>query len=63
MTLLAWSEDLPDWQRDALHRIALSDHLSEADRDAIRARLLHSGGIVVEVDVACTPLIEADLPA
>jgi hypothetical protein len=63
MTLLAWSETLLEWQRDALHRIALSDHLSDEDNKAIRARLLHSGGIADQGDVVCTPLTTADLPA
>lgn len=63
VTLLAWSETLPDWQRDALHRIAISDHLSEGDRNAIRSRLFHFGGITVNGDVVCTPLAEGDLPA
>jgi hypothetical protein len=63
MTLLAWSEGLSDWQRDALHRIAVSEQLSEEDRNAIKGRLLHSAGIAVEENVATTPLSQADLPA
>jgi hypothetical protein len=63
VTLLAWSETLSEWQRDALHRIAVSDHLSEGDHNAIRARLLHADGIADQGDVVCTPLAEADLPA
>lgn len=63
MTLLAWSEELPDWQRDALHRIAVSEQLSEEDRNAIKDRLMHSAGITIEADVAITPLSQADLPA
>jgi hypothetical protein len=63
VTLSAWSETLPEWQRDALHRIAVSHQLSEEDRNAIRARLLHAGGIADQGDVVCTPHTEADLPA
>lgn len=63
MTLLAWSEGLADWQSDALHRIAVSERLSEEDRNAIHDRLMHSAGIVVEGGVAITPLSQADLPA
>jgi AAA domain len=62
MTLLAWSEALPEWQRDALRRIAVSDYLSDDDRAAIRARLLHAGGVGQQGDVACTPLTQTDLP-
>jgi hypothetical protein len=63
VALVAWSVDLPDWQRDALRRIALCEALSDADRAAIRVRLLHAHGIAVEGDTDCTPLVEADLPA
>lgn len=63
MALVAWSVDLPDWQRDALRRIALCETLSDADRAAIRSRLLHTHGIAVEGETVCTPLTEADLPA
>jgi hypothetical protein len=63
VALLAWSVDLPDWQRDALRRIALCETLGDADRAAIRARLLHAHGIAVEGEADCTPLGEADLPA
>lgn len=63
MTLLAWSQELPEWQRDALHRIALSDTLNDADRAAICTRLRHAHGLLVEGDILCTPLVEADLPA
>jgi hypothetical protein len=63
VTLLAWSQELPDWQRDALHRIALCEALNDADRAAIRARLQHAHGLPVEVETTCTPLSEADLPA
>ena len=63
VTLLAWSEGLADWQRDALHRIAISERLSDEDRIAIHNRLMHSAGIAVEGDVAITPLSQDDLPA
>jgi hypothetical protein len=63
VTLLSWSEELPDWQRDALRRIALSDWLADEDRDAIRTRLKHAHGIAVGDDTACTHLAEAHLPA
>ena len=62
MTLLAWSEDKPDWQRDALRRIAVNGELTEADQRAIHDRLRHAHGIAVEVDVACTPLAPDHLP-
>jgi hypothetical protein len=63
VALVAWSEELPEWQRDALHRIALSEALGDADRAAIRNRLLNVHGIAVEGDTQCTALTEADLPA
>lgn len=63
MTLLRWSQGLPDWQCDALRRIATSETLGDEDRAAICARLKHAQGIAVEGDTTCVPLAEADLPA
>jgi hypothetical protein len=63
VALLSWSVDLPGWQRDALRRIALCETLGDADRAAIRARLLDAHGIAVDGEADCTPLGEADLPA
>jgi ABC-type transport system involved in cytochrome c biogenesis ATPase subunit len=62
MSLLVWSENRPDWQRDALRRIATTGQLSDADRQAIHLRLRHAHGIAVESDVACTPLGMDHLP-
>ena len=62
MTLLAWSEELPNWQRDALRQIAISESLSDAEREAICARLKHAHGIAVECDTDCVHLNDAHLP-
>jgi hypothetical protein len=62
MSLLVWSEDRPEWQRDALRRIAVSGQIVELDRDAVHARLRHAHGITVESDIACTPLGADHLP-
>jgi hypothetical protein len=62
MSLLVWSEDRPDWQRDALRRIAVSGQITQADRDAIHVRLKHAHGITVEGDLTCTPLGTDHLP-
>ncbi|MGJ5134354.1 hypothetical protein [Bradyrhizobium oligotrophicum] len=62
MSLLVWSEDRPEWQRDALRRIAVSGQITETDRDAIYARLRHAHEIAVESDLACTPLAADHLP-
>jgi hypothetical protein len=61
--MLVWSEELPDWQRDALRRIAISEILSDEDRADICARLKHAHGIAVEGETGCVPLAEAHLPA
>ena len=63
MTLLAWSTELPSWQRDALRRIAISDSLSDVERAAICARLKHAHGIAVECETGCVHLDAAHLPA
>lgn len=62
MSLLVWSEEKPDWQRDALRRIAVNGQLTEADQQAIHDRLKHAHGIAVEGDVACAPLTNDHLP-
>lgn len=63
MSLLVWSEEKPDWQRDALRRIAVNGQLTEADQQAIHDRLKHAHGIAVEGDVACAPLTNDHLPS
>lgn len=62
MSLLQWSQDRPDWQRDALRRIATCEHLSVEDREAVSLRLRHAHGIAVQGDMACTPLAAGHLP-
>jgi len=62
LSLLQWSEDRPDWQRDALRRIATCERLTEEDRGAVRARVRHAHGIAVVGDITCTPLAAAHLP-
>lgn len=63
MTLLAWSTELPSWQRDALRRIAISESLSDPERAAICARLKHAHGIAVDCETGCVHLDAAHLPA
>jgi hypothetical protein len=60
---LEWSEQLPNWQRDALRRIAESEQLSNDDRAAILAQLKLAHGIAIEGDCPCVALGSADLPA
>jgi hypothetical protein len=62
MSLLAWSEERPDWLRDALRRIAVSGEVGDADREAILIRLRHAHGITVDSDVTCIPLAADHLP-
>lgn len=62
MSLLAWSEERPDWLRDALRRIAVSGEVGDADKEAILDRLRHSHGIAVDGDVTCIPLAADHLP-
>ncbi|MBU1212900.1 MAG: AAA family ATPase [Alphaproteobacteria bacterium] len=62
-TLLEWSADLPEWARDALRRIAVSDALPQEDRDAVKARIRIAQGIAVNGEHPCVPLGEDHLPA
>jgi hypothetical protein len=62
-TLLEWSEGLQDWERDALRRIAVSEMLPDADRDAIRTRAKLCHGIGDDGDHPCIALDQTHLPA
>jgi hypothetical protein len=43
--LVAWASNLPDWQRDALRRIALSPTLSSQDKEEILQNLYTAHGL------------------
>ena len=60
--LVEWSQDLNDWERDALRRIALSETLGNEDIEGITARLRHAHGLPVDGDTQCDPLGQNHLP-
>lgn len=58
--ILAWSQDRPAWQREALRRLVLSDDLSDEDINAL-AEICKSGhGLVEQRDVV--PLAKEHVP-
>jgi hypothetical protein len=62
MSLLAWSEERPDWLRDALRRLAVNGEVGDGDREAILIRVRHAHGITVDGDITCMPLTADHLP-
>lgn len=61
-TFISWTRRLPDWQRDALRRIALKRDLDNFDREEVFAQLRHSCGISDSCDLASVPLEEEHIP-
>jgi ABC-type transport system involved in cytochrome c biogenesis ATPase subunit len=59
--LLAWSEDKPDWWRDAMRRIILNGHLSDIDIQEL-AQLCKRGAGDGGVSVTPIPLSAEHLP-
>lgn len=62
--ILNWSENRPDWQRDALRRIVSHETISETDlRELDRlCRSKHGADVSIEPSVAIQPLTDAHLP-
>ena len=49
--ILAWSEDRPDWQRDALRRLVLKDELDDADINALTEVCKSAYGLASEQEL------------
>ena len=47
-TIIEWASKQPDWQRDALRRVALSSEFADADTSAILANLKRAKGLPPE---------------
>lgn len=62
--VLKWSENLPDWQRDALRRIVSQESVNDADVIELYSicRSKHSVGIHNGKVVVSQPLVAAHLP-
>jgi energy-coupling factor transporter ATP-binding protein EcfA2 len=58
--LLKWSQDRPDWQRDALRRLVLNGDLSEGDIDTLAEICKSQHGLAEQQDVA--PLTKGHVP-
>lgn len=61
--ILAWSLELPEWQRDALRRLLVSGtSLSEADLDQLYALFKHGHGIAKPEGLSAMPLAAEHIP-
>ena len=49
--ILTWSEERPDWQRDALRRLVLTGELDEADIDALTELCKSAYGLACEQEL------------
>ena len=59
--LLGWARGRPDWQRDALRRLAVHGELAEDDLAALRLQIEHSAGFPVENVPIPVPLSDEHL--
>ena len=59
--ILKWTSKQPDWQKDALRRIAVSPDLTDADASAILANLQNSKGLPRKGEATLQPLTEDHL--
>lgn len=60
--ILEFSEERPDWQRDALRRVVSGGELNEDDLDDLEAMLRSKVGLLERADVSPEPLTAAHLP-
>jgi len=58
--ILAWSQDRPAWQRDALRRLVLNDELSDDDIRALTEISKSVHGLAEQQDIA--PLTKDHVP-
>ena len=55
-TIIEWASKQPDWQRDALRRVALSSEFADADTSTILASLKRAKGLPPEGELLSEPL-------
>ena len=55
-SIIEWASKQPDWQQDALRRVALSTELVDADASAIMANLKQANGLPAEGQLVSKPL-------
>jgi hypothetical protein len=58
--ILAWAQDRPSWQRDALRRLAVSGELAEADTRALAEICKGGHGLAEPQEIA--PLDKQHIP-
>ena len=59
--ILRWISKQPDWQQDALRRVAVSPELTDGDVSAILVNLKNSKGLPQKGEAASQPLTEDHL--
>ena len=62
-SILAWSADRPEWQRDALRRIVQQGKLGDRDIAELATLCLAEHGLVQPGGLAALPLEQKHLPA
>ncbi len=60
--ILAWSDELTEWQRDALRRIVENGTLTEDDIDELAVACRHANGLDVDSVLELQPLAADHLP-
>lgn len=60
-SIIEWALKQPNWQQDALRRVALSEQLSDLDISTILSNLKHEKGLSLNGNVELVPLSEAHL--
>ena len=60
-SIIEWASKQPDWQQDALRRVALSTELADADASAILANLKRARGLPLEGQWVSQPVKKDDL--
>ena len=59
--IIHWASKQPDWQQDALRRIAVTSVLSDSDISEILANLKHANGLPQESELILQPLAKEHL--
>lgn len=60
-SIMEWASRQPDWQQDALRRVALSSEIRDGDTSAILANLKQANGLPQEGELVSQPLTKDHL--
>lgn len=60
-SIMEWASKQPDWQQDALRRVALSSEIKDEDTSTILANLKQANGLPQEGELVSHPLAKDHL--